>query len=124
MMSKTTKHIVAERIALVAEMLIDGKDRRSILQFNSEEGWCLSERQIDTYIARARQFILSEITRDVEYDYAKAMKRFERLYQKAITSKDYKLALAVNKEVCNLQGLYSIQVNHSGSIQFICNLPE
>jgi len=124
-MAKSSKNIVNERVAKVSEMLIEGKDRAKILQFNSgEKGWSLSERQIDTYIAKARDFIVLEIKRDTSFEFAKATKRFEALYNKAIELKDYRLALAINKEICNIQELSKIQIEHSGEVTFICSIPD
>lgn len=122
-MSKLLQNIVYKRIAEVSEMLIEGKSRAHIVQYSSDN-WNIGERQTDKYISKAREYLLSEIKRDIEYDYAKAMKRFESLYNKAIDKKDYKLALAINKEICAIQGLHKIQIDHTGEFQFISNIPE
>ncbi|MFP5437251.1 MAG: hypothetical protein ACLGH8_05670 [Bacteroidia bacterium] len=122
-MKKSEKHIVNERIKEIAVMLMNGYSRDKILQ-NTSKLWRVSNRQIDTYISKARENITSEIQRNVEYDYAKAITRYEFLFSKAIESLDYRLALTINKELSSLQGLYKMQVEHSGSVQFVCNIPD
>lgn len=122
-MIKSSKQVVNERIEKTSQLMIDGKSRADIIQFSSEN-WKIGERQVDKYIAKAREFIQSEITRNIEFDYAKSIKRYENLYQKAIECKDYKLALSVNKEISNLQGLSKVQIEHSGNVEFISNIPD
>lgn len=122
-MAKSSKHIVNQRINEIAEMLIEGKSRNGIIQYSSG-CWELGERQIDKYIAKARDLIQQEITKDLGFDYAKSIKRFESLYHKAYEGKDYRLALAVNKELSTIQGLYKIQIEHSGNMEFISNIPD
>ena len=124
-MAKSAQNIVNERVAKVSEMLIEGKGRAKILQFNSGEGgWSLSDRQIDSYIAKAREFIVSEIKRDTSFEFAKAMKRLESLYCKALESSNYRLALAIIKELSLLQGITKIQFEHSGDVTFLCSIPD
>ncbi len=86
--------------------------------------WKVSDRQIDTYLSRARQLIELSVRRKVEYDYAKAVRRYEELYKLSMERKDYKTALSVNKELTALQGLFKQQMEHSGEIKFICSVPD
>ena len=122
-MSKSSQNTVNERIIVVSELMIEGKNRQDILQFNSEN-WKLSERQVDTYISKATTLVKSELIKDVEFDLSKAIKRFEFIYKKAIEAKDYRLALQTNKDICTIQGLSKIEMAHSGSIEFICSVPD
>ena len=122
-MAKSSQNIVNKRIVVISEMLIEGKNRQNILQFNSEN-WNLSERQIDNYISKATSIIKSELIKDVEFDFAKAVRRYEDLYKQCLEKKDLKTAVAINEKLTALQGLNKIQVEHSGDVQFICNLPD
>jgi len=120
-MARTSQNIVNERIVMISELLIEGKNRQNILQFNSEN-WNLSERQIDNYINKAIELIKSELVKDSEYSLSKALKRFEFIYKTAIEKEDFKLALQTNKEICAIQGLNKLEVEHSGNVQFISNI--
>ena len=122
-MNKSIKHIVNQRINEVVNMLILGYNRDLILQ-NTSNVWKVSDRQIDTYISKARTLIEQSVKKQVAYDYAKAVRRYEELYRLSIEKKDYKTALSVNKELTTLQGLFKIDVEHSGNIAFICNIPD
>ena len=117
-MNKSNKHIVNQRIKEVVSMLILGYNRDLILQ-NTSNLWKVSDRQIDTYISKARTLIEQSVKKQ-----AKAVRRYEELYRLSIEKRDYKTALSVNKELTTLQGLFKIEVEHSGNIEFICNIPD
>jgi len=122
-MSKSSIITVNERVMKVADMLIGGKSRISIIHYGSDT-WSVGERQVEKYLAKARELIKGGIVKNLEFDYAKAIRRYEDLYQKAIDEKDYRLALSINKELTVLQGLHKMQIEHSGNVEFICNIPD
>ncbi|MGG5577148.1 hypothetical protein ACPDHL_07390 [Myroides sp. C15-4] len=122
-MRKSVASVVLERVEEVSEMLIKGCSRGDILQYASAK-WNISSRQIDAYISKARMLIEKTVEKRVEFDYAKAIRRYERLYCIAIDEQDYRLALSVNKELTVLQGLNKTQIEHSGNVEFICNIPN
>lgn len=45
--------LIRERETQLIELYLNGKTRAAMIQFASDEGWGLSERQIDTYIRKA-----------------------------------------------------------------------
>lgn len=120
---KSDKSTVLKRIDHISSMLINGHSRDNIVRYCSEK-WRIKERQSDKYIAKARALITESIKREVNYDYSKAIRRYEELYKLTIQNKDYRTALSINKEITNLQGLLKTQVEHSGSVQFISNIPD
>lgn len=122
-MSKSDKNTVEQRIKEIATKLINGNSREDIVLYCSEN-WDIGERQTDKYIVRAKELVEKSVKRRIEYDYAKAVRRYEDLYKVSYEKKDYKTALAVNKELTVLQGLYKQQLEHSGSVEFICNVPN
>lgn len=122
-MQKADRNIVEQRVKDIATMLINGKSREVIV-LHCSENWSIGERQVDKYIARAKVLVEKSVKRKLEYDYAKAERRYEDLYSLSLEKKDYKTALAVNKEITALQGLLKQQVEHSGNIHFISNIPE
>lgn len=122
-MSKSDKNTIERRIKSISSMLINGNNREFIVLYCSEN-WNIGERQADTYISKARTLIEQSVKKQVAYDYAKAVRRYEELYRLSIEKKDYKTALSVNKELTTLQGLFKIEVEHSGNIEFICNIPD
>ena len=122
-MPKSDKNTIERRIKSISSMLINGNNREFIVLYCSEN-WNIGERQADKYISKARTLIEQSVKKQVPYDYAKAVRRYEELYRLSIEKKDYKTALSVNKELTTLQGLFKIEVEHSGNIEFICNIPD
>jgi len=122
-MLKSDKNTIERRIKSISSMLINGNNREFIVLYCSEN-WNIGERQADKYISKARTLIEQSVKKQVAYDYAKAVRRYEELYRLSIEKKDYKTALSVNKELTTLQGLFKIEVEHSGNIEFICNIPD
>ena len=122
-MPKSDKNTMERRIKSISSMLINGNNREFIVLYCSEN-WNIGERQADKYISKARTLIEQSVKKQVAYDYAKAIRRYEELYRLSIEKKDYKTALSVNKELTTLQGLFKIEVEHSGNIEFICNIPD
>ncbi len=122
-MPKSDKNTIERRIKSISSMLINGNNREFIVLYCSEN-WNIGERQADKYISKARTLIEQSVKKQVAYDYAKAVRRYEELYRLSIEKKDYKTALSVNKELTTLQGLFKIEVEHSGNIEFISNIPD
>ena len=122
-MPKSDKNTIERRIKSISSMLINGNNREFIVLYCSEN-WNIGERQADKYISKARTLIEQSVKKQVAYDYAKAVRRYEELYRLSIEKKDYKTALSVNKELTTLQRLFKIEVEHSGNIEFICNIPD
>jgi hypothetical protein len=122
-MPKSSKHIVLQRIRVIAGLLIKGNSRDDIIQYSSEN-WRIGERQADKYIQKAKSAVGESVKKSVEYDYAKAVRRYEELYKLAMGSKDLRAAIAANKEITALQGLFKQQLELSGEVKFICSVPE
>lgn len=122
-MKKSDRNTVEQRVKDIATMLINGSSRESIVLHCSEK-WNIGERQADKYIARAKVLVEKSVKRKLEYDYARAVRRYEDLYRLSIEKKDYRTALSVNKELTNLQGLFKQEIEHSGEIKFICSIPD
>lgn len=120
---KVDKSTAEQRVKTIAQMLINGCSREDIVLLCTAE-WSIGERQSDKYIARARVLVEQSVKRKVEYDYAKAVRRYESLYKLSMERKDYKTAMSVNKELTALQGLFRQQIEHSGEVKFICNVPD
>lgn len=120
---RTQQHIVNKRVRDVLQLLIQGQTRPEILQYISEN-YELTERQGDSYIKKANDLIKESFTKDITRDFNKALLRFEQLYKIHFDSGEHKTCVAINKEICQLQGLYTMKIEHSGNVQFISNIPE
>jgi len=122
-MAKSNQITLQQRVSKVAELLLNGVSRVDIVQYASKK-WKVTDRQADTYIAKAKDEIESSISRKVEFNYAKAERRFEDILRKALERGDLRTALTTTKEIATLQGLYKTQMEQSGEIVFVSNLPD
>lgn len=103
---KSTAATVEVRTAKVAELLVDGWSRARICEYARETArWDVSDAQVDRYIAKARERIQADCSRDRKASYALAEARLEALYGKAVDADDLRLALSIVKEQRTLQGL-------------------
>ena len=110
-MSKSCTNTILVRISEVAKLLIKGNGREDIVQYCAKH-FKISERQADKYIQRAKEEIEISAKRNIEYEYGKAVKRYELLFNLAVDGKNYKVALQINKELVNLQGLVKAQSDY------------
>ena len=104
-MAKSNGYTVTQRVNKIAELLLNGYSRWDIVQY-SATNWKICERQVDTYLQRATELIELSVKRRIGFEFAKAIRRLEDLYKKAMSKGDLKTALNVNRELSALQGLY------------------
>ncbi len=114
---------IVQRIGEIATLLIKGESRENIVRFSTEK-YGVKERMTEKYIAKAKLFIEESVEKKINYDYSKAVMRYEELYKHSFEEKDYRTCLSINKELTILQGLNKVQIEHSGNVEFICNIPN
>ena len=97
------KAISVERTEEVYKLLIRGYRRYQIIQYASD--WGISERQIDTYIAKANIKLeeASEVVRNKEL--GKAITRLNELYKESFEEGNFKDCKDIQKEINTLLGL-------------------
>lgn len=120
---KSTQSTVKQRVRDVLQRILEGSTRAEIVQYYSKK-FKVSERQVDNYIKAGNKLIKESVTKDSVRDYALALARFEQLYNLNFNKNDFKTCVSINKEICQLQGLYTTKIEHSGDIHFISNIPE
>ena len=59
-MAKGTKLEISQRVSECYRLLCSGYARRDILLYAADNDWGKSDRQIDTYISRARELLLED----------------------------------------------------------------
>lgn len=121
---RTSAHEKQQRVDVVYGWLIDGLPRHSILEKAKKgEGdkrppWDVSNATIDSYIAAARKQLVKDgqTRRDVEL--GKAVRRLERIFNRAFGVQDYQRALAAQRELNLLLGLNAaVKTAHSGTLR-------
>ena len=105
---KGVRATVAEkesRINKVYGMLLNGASRAQVVQFTTE--WGLTIRQIDTYIAEANQLIEAEGKVSRSRELGRAVGRLNNIYARSVAVQDYQRAIAAQKELNMIFGLYA-----------------
>lgn len=104
-MAKATNFEAKKRLNTVYNMLLLGVSRADIVQY-SIDNWAISEPQTDVYIAKANALFAEKAAPIRDEQFGLALERLQNLYQKNMKIQDYKAALATQKEISELLGLY------------------
>jgi hypothetical protein len=118
--ARSTEAEVLDRVGKVYDLLLAGASRREILQFvaKMDPPWGVETRQIDNYIAQAKEWIKESAAVHRDEELGKARTRLEALYKQAFSIGAYKVTLAILRELNALSGLYPVaEQKHSGEIK-------
>lgn len=96
-----------KRVTTIYDLLVLGTSRAQIIQYAANKEWDVSSRQIDNYIKQANDCFTQEAQAHREIELGKARRRLEDLYLKTMKLQDYQRALAVQRELNALFGLYA-----------------
>jgi hypothetical protein len=114
--TKPTNAELKRRVNTVSDLLLMGSSRAEILQYIAEKTpWGISERTIDDYIARATEAYRKVAEFHREEQLGKAIRRLEMLFLRAMKVQDFQRALATQRELNALLGLYApTKMEHTG----------
>lgn len=99
--------VKSERVDQIAALLVVGTPRRDILEWaRKETDWHAHERTIDRYIRHAFAALAALAAPRRAEMLGRAIARREALFLRCMKVQDYKTALAVDKDLCDLLGLY------------------
>lgn len=103
---KATNAVVLQRVEEVLAIRLDGAQLHDIRRYASENGWGVSDRQLERYIEKADQVLVER--RHKRWNRMKALHlaRREALYARALQAADLRTALAVLQDMAKLQDLY------------------
>src|SRR5262245_27985607 len=94
-MPKSTKAQLDQRIREVMQLILHGAETADIVQFASEKGWGITERQVYHYIEKAYALIAPVLARDREQVLARHLMQRRALFARCMKINDYKTALQV-----------------------------
>jgi hypothetical protein len=103
---KAEKAEISRRIEEVLRIIVDGAEHHDIVQYASEKGWGVGERQLRNYAARANELLARRMERDRDKLLARHISQRRNLYARAVNAADYRTALAVAKDEAALEALY------------------
>ena len=103
-MPKSSKAEIEHRVDEVYDLLINRITYQAILGYGAQK-WGVKERQMNVYIARARER-LKELNKESEEErLATAIASYNSLYARQVAEKDYKGARQTMDSLIRLQGL-------------------
>src|SRR3989304_2924667 len=108
-MPKATKAAKEQRVNMVYTLLLNGASRMQIMQYASDpkNGWNITTRQVDTYIAEANGMLAAESEYHRGRELGKAIARLNNIYQHCMRVQDYGRAIAAQRELNTLLGLHA-----------------
>jgi hypothetical protein len=104
-MPKATKAEIERRVDEVYDLLINRVTYRAILGYGAQK-WGVKERQMNVYIARARERIRAYTAESGEERLSKAIASYESLYARQMAAKDHSGARQTLDSLNRLQGLF------------------
>ena len=105
MSKRSNKVELQSRVNDVCERLLSGQKRSDIVHF-ATEAWGISERQVDDYLAKARDAIANSNVVHRDFEIARALVRMNQIFNKAESAEDYKTAILAQQEINKLLALY------------------
>jgi hypothetical protein len=98
---------VAKRVEEVLRIRLDGAQLHDIVQYASEKGWAISDRQVSTYIRRADDLLVKRQEKSRRRLLARHLAQREALFARAVNAADLRTALAIADSTAKLQGLFT-----------------
>ena len=86
---KASNVIIRKRVYEILKMIMLGIGRADILRYGAEK-WDLEERQIDTYMERAREELVKSAVIDRDEQLGLALHRLNDLYSKNMHIDDFR----------------------------------
>ena len=125
----TTIETSSKRVQLIMELMVTGYSRAEIFKYVESFGkldrngklidikpWDVTERTIDNYIKKANDLFKNESIVDKKMIAGKCYSRYEKLYNRAYKSEDYKTAASIVEKITKLFG-----VNEESNLPVINN---
>ncbi len=106
-MAKGSNVEVEERVFTVAKLMLDGMRRSSdiIRHCTEKTDWGVKTRQIEHYIARAKELITLENEKDLEFSRNLAVSQLDELIRKNLKDGDLREARNCIKDKASMLGL-------------------
>lgn len=104
--NKSNKLLQEERVNEVFSFLLRGYRTGQIVAHGTKN-WGIGERMVEKYIKKATDIIKQQAETDREQHYYKALLRYEDLYSKNYSDRDFKECRAVQGDLNKITGILS-----------------
>lgn len=101
-----TNAVILQRVEEVLAIRLDGAQLPNIRRYASENGWGVSDRQLERYIEKADKLLVEHRQKKWSRMKALHLARRESLYARSLQAADYRTALAVLQDMAKLEELY------------------
>lgn len=105
---KSTKAELELRVKSVVSWILQGRSYKDIVRYSSKN-WNISSRQVDNYVKIAKEEIKASTNITKEEQITIAIARYNDLYLKNYTEKDYKECRGVQDSLNKMLGLNEAQ---------------
>jgi hypothetical protein len=112
---KATKKEYLERKTIISGLLGDEETTEKICQYASEH-WGLSERQTRRYLSDINADFEKYLESNAKRRYARARLRTARLYRKMLKLNQHPCAVALARELNEIDGAKTLKVEHTGKV--------
>ena len=102
--AKATRSEIERRTGEVLQLLVSGVPRGTIVTACAGR-WAVSPRQVDCYLSRAREALRSGAAFDRPLEVGRAIARYDTLYAKALSERNWRLAMQIERTRAQLLGL-------------------
>jgi len=112
--NRSSRAAIRVRVDIVYRLLLLGLDRQRIIDHVRAKypSWPKSDGAIDRCIEQAEQMLIESGEAERPVEFGRSLARKHDLYTRCLNDKDYRGALAVQKEIDDLLGLKApIEVN-------------
>jgi hypothetical protein len=117
------KFEVERRLRQVEEWVVKGISIRKMVE-NGRKKWDIEKAQLYKYINKVFAEWQQDQKKESKSNYNKAIARREFLYGRAIARKSYGLALKIERDIRELQGLYIQELKIKSTQEVKIYLPE
>jgi hypothetical protein len=110
MAQQSSKAEMESRVNLIYQRLLLRQNRGQILQFAAKAWGEIGDRTVDSYIKKARDLLLKDLSEDRKAVLAEHIATRNQLFQKAYAASKFQTCIQILDSTAKLQGLFDKQV--------------
>jgi hypothetical protein len=103
---KATKDEIRKRVEAVLEIRLAGAELADIRKYAHENGWHVSDAQLRRYVHKTDDILTETLEHDRQKIFNRHIGQRRALFARCMSVSDYRSALAVLRDECELLGMY------------------
>ena len=105
---RSTKAQVRQRVEAVLEVRLSGAEFSDLRRFAQENKWGCSDAQIWRYVKKSDAILADTLEKDRSKNFHLHIAKRRALFARCMSVSDYRSALAVLRDECELLGMYPV----------------